>query len=82
MISLSNAWKWEEELAKTHLKQEDAGDFVHINKNKMSGFIKRMVQGKGLAASELDKKRWKSILEYIEFKQIQFKNLELDELEK
>ncbi|MDB8860139.1 hypothetical protein [Pediococcus acidilactici] len=68
---MSDMWKWKEELAKAHLKQEEAGEFVHISKNQMSGLVKRMVQGRGLAASELDKKRWKAILEYIEFKQEQ-----------
>ncbi|AVL02826.1 hypothetical protein [Pediococcus pentosaceus] len=75
---MSDVWKWREELAKAHLKQEEAGEFVHISKNQMSGLVKRMVQGKGLVASELDKKRWKAILEYVEFKQEQFKNLEED----
>lgn len=69
-------WKWKEELAKAHLKQEEAGKFVHISKNQMSGLVKRMVQGRGLAASELDKKRWKAILEYIEFKQEQLAETE------
>lgn len=76
MINLSDMWKWKEELAKAHLKQEEAGKFVHISKNQMSGLVKRMVQGRGLAASELDKKRWKAILEYIEFKQEQLAETE------
>ncbi|WP_420223144.1 hypothetical protein [Pediococcus acidilactici] len=58
------------------MKQEEAGKFVHISKNQMSGLVKRMVQGRGLAASELDKKRWKAILEYIEFKQEQLAETE------
>lgn len=70
---MPDVWKWREELAKAHLNQEEAGKFVHISKNQMSGLVKRMIQGKGLAASALDKKRWKAIVEYVKFKQEQAK---------
>lgn len=69
-----DGWKWKEELAKAHLKQEEAGYIVNISKNQMSSLVKKMVKGKGVLASNLDKKRWKAILEYIKFKQKQLKN--------
>ncbi|ARW24610.1 hypothetical protein S101189_01174 [Pediococcus acidilactici] len=66
---MPDVWKWKEALAKAHLKQEEAGNVVNISKNQMSILVKRMILGKGLLASDLDKKRWKLILEYIKFKQ-------------
>lgn len=73
---MPDEWKWKEELAKAHLKQEEAGSVVNISKNQMSVLVKRMILGKGLLASDLDRKRWKSILEYIKFKQEELKNSE------
>ncbi|QYY85645.1 hypothetical protein [Pediococcus pentosaceus] len=73
---MQDEWKWKEELAKAHLKQEEAGKVVNISKNQMSILVKRMILGKGLLASDLDKKRWKLILEYIKFKQEELRDLE------
>jgi len=68
---MSDKWEWETELKKAHLIQEDAGNIVGLSKSQMSHLVKKMVTGKGLTASKLDKARWSKILEYVHFKQQQ-----------
>jgi len=44
---------------------------IGLSKSQMSHLVKKMIAGQGLIASELDKKRWKSAIEYVQFKQSQ-----------
>ncbi len=70
---MPDKWSWELELKKAHLAQQDVGQVIGLTKSQMSQLVKKMIPGKGLTASELDKKRWKDALDLVELKQAQLK---------
>ncbi|UVW17969.1 MarR family transcriptional regulator [Levilactobacillus brevis] len=68
---MADKWEWEAELKQAHLTQSDVANVIGLSKSQMSHLVKKMIAGQGLIASELDKKRWKSAIEYVQFKQSQ-----------
>lgn len=70
---MSDKWDWRQELAKAKVSQEQVGKQIGLNKGPMSTLVKKMVVGKGLTATGLDKKRWEDALDYIAFKKEQVK---------
>ena len=72
---MADIWSWREELAKAHLTQTEIGKkfFDKSPVAQMSTLVKKMVDGRGLTASERDKNVWSDVLEYIEFKKNQIK---------
>lgn len=68
---MADKWEWQQELSQARLLQEDIATHLGISKQSMSLLVKKMVQGQGLMANELDKQRWKQSLDYIEFKKSQ-----------
>lgn len=63
---MSDKWDWQVELGKAHLIDRDIAEFIGINKTAFSQLRKKMIEGKGLAATELDRSRWDKTLDYIE----------------
>ncbi|WP_424571579.1 hypothetical protein ACOV5J_02895 [Weissella soli] len=63
---MADKWQWQSELALAHLKQTDVAQHLGIDKSSMALLVSKMVVGKGLTASELDKTRWNKALSYIE----------------
>lgn len=72
---MADIWVWREELAKAHITQTELGKrfFDKSPVPQMSTLVKKMVDGKGLTASDRDKAVWSDVLEYIEFRKEQFK---------
>lgn len=68
---MADKWEWQQELIQARLRQEDIANHLGISKQGMSLLVKKMIQGKGLMANQLDKKRWEQSLDYIEFKKSQ-----------
>ncbi|MBS0950546.1 hypothetical protein JK159_09320 [Weissella minor] len=70
---MANQWDWKAELAKAHLGQTELGKIIGLDKSGMSGLVKKMIVGEGKTATDLDKKRWHEALDYINYRQEQFK---------
>lgn len=70
---MADKWDWRAELAMAHLSQIELGKIIGLDKGGMSGLVKKMIAGEGKTASELDKKRWQDALDYIKYRQEQFK---------
>lgn len=64
---MSDKWDWQVELGKAHLIDKDIAEFLGIDKTAFSHLRKKMVDGQGLIATELDRSRWKRVQDYIEF---------------
>ena len=67
--SMADKWEWQEQLAKAHMIQAEAGAHIGLSASQMAHLVKKMVQGQGLTATDTDKKRWDRILGYLEYKQ-------------
>ncbi|APS41282.1 hypothetical protein FOL01_0423 [Weissella jogaejeotgali] len=63
---------WREKLIKADLTQEKVGEFIGLDKGRMSALVKKMIIGEGKTASELDRKRWQRALDFINLKQREF----------
>lgn len=61
--------EWKLELAKAGLSQREVADFLGIDTSTMSLIVRKMIQGRGLMASERDNQRWERAQEYVRFKQ-------------
>ncbi|KRN77615.1 hypothetical protein [Weissella minor] len=70
---MSDKWDWRQELAEAKVSQEQVGKQIGLKKTPMSTLVKKMIVGKGLTATDLDKKRWSDALDYIAFKKEQVK---------
>lgn len=68
--TMADKWEWQEQLAKAHLIQEDAGALVGLSKSQTSHLVKKMIQGKGLTATETDKRRWDKLIETLKNRQV------------
>ena len=66
---MADTWEWQEQLAKAHMIQAEAGAHIGLSASQMAHLVKKMVQGQGLTATDTDKKRWDRILGYLDHKQ-------------
>lgn len=67
--NMADKWEWQEQLAKAHMIQAEAGAHIGLTPSQMAHLVKKMVQGQGLTATDTDKKRWDRILGYLDHKQ-------------
>ncbi|WP_261809523.1 hypothetical protein [Levilactobacillus humaensis] len=72
---MADKWEWEAELKRAHLIQEDVGKVLGLSKSQMSHLVRKMIIGKGLTASELDKQRWTDAVEYVRFRKNKLQEL-------
>lgn len=70
---MADKWDWKAQLALAHFGQTELGKIIGLDKAGMSGLVKKMIAGEGKTASDLDKKRWQDALDYINYRQEQFK---------
>lgn len=73
---MNNRWKWEIALKEAQVNQQDVGDFLKISKSQMSLLVKKMIDGKGLTATDLDINRWNDACDYIQLKKKKVKVME------
>jgi hypothetical protein len=66
---MTDKWEWGVELAKARLTQKQVGEFIGVDRSRMSQLVKTMIIGEGKTASDLDRKRWQQALDYVKLKQ-------------
>ena len=66
---MADKWDWRGELAKAQLTQTKVGEFLWLDKGRMSALVKKMIIGEGKTATELDRQRWQRALDFIKVKQ-------------
>lgn len=66
---MADKWEWQEQLAKAHMIQAEAGAHIGLSASQMAHLVKKMVQGKGLTATATDQKRWDRVLGFLNERQ-------------
>lgn len=66
---MADKWEWRAELTAAHMSQQDVGSFLGLTKSQMAHLVSKMVPGKGLTATDLDRERWERALDYIKLQQ-------------
>jgi gluconate kinase len=67
--NMADKWEWQEQLAKAHMIQAEAGAHIGLSSSQTAHLVKKMVQGQGLTATDTDRKRWNRVLAFIEERQ-------------
>lgn len=65
----ANRNDWKGYLLHLNLSQLDIAKFLGISDQVMAILVKKMTDGQGLTANQIDKDRWKRAIEYVKYKQ-------------